>query len=197
MEERVEKIIESIEQSFNKLNTSVELLKKAEDITTSTVGTSSQLINEFESTISKIEQLVKHDFAKEYNKVVTINNQLLKKLDDIDFKGNFEQIFGFAVSNNEIIDSFQKPINTLSEKFQEVKTRIDNKNFNTNFKKIEYEIEKSKELVEGNLNHIYETLLSQNYQQRKEIKIIKIISFSIVLILIATLSIIFFRNSNG
>ena len=124
MEQRVENIIECIEDSFNKLNTSVELLKKAENIASLSAETTNQLINEFQATISSIEKLVKVDFANEYNRVVSVNNQLFEKLDSVDFEN----------------------------KFNDVLTSVSNKNFDTDFHSIKASITQKQEVLAQQLN---------------------------------------------
>ncbi len=121
MEDKIEKIVSNIEQSFNKLNTSVEQLQKAENVASSSVATTSTLIIEFKSSIQSIEKLVKTDFANEYNKLADLNNKLLEKINGIDFDNKFQTL------EQKIIDK------NFDTKFNEVKTQIEQKNFDNNF----------------------------------------------------------------
>ena len=154
MEEKIENIVKTIEESFNKLNTSVEQLQKAENIASSSVVTTSTLITEFESSIKTIEKLVKVDFANEYNKVVKINKDLIaridkidfdkkfndtnKKIDDKNFDEDFKSIFDFVSANNEILDSLQLAV--IPDGFTNVITAIANKNFDTKFDAVKTQI---------------------------------------------------------
>jgi isopentenyl diphosphate isomerase/L-lactate dehydrogenase-like FMN-dependent dehydrogenase len=99
MEEKIEKIVKTIEESFNKLNTSVEQLQKAENIASSSVATTSTLIIEFKSSIQSIEKLVKTDFANEYNKLADLNNKLLEKINGIDFDNKFQTLYSSPLNN--------------------------------------------------------------------------------------------------
>lgn len=154
MSERIEQIITNIEDSFNKLNTSVEQLQKAEYVASSSAATTSTLITEFRSTIDSIEKLIKVDFANEYNKLGKLNKELITKIERLDFDKGFNQlnqkiesknfdeefksIFEFVSANNEILDSFQQIV--IPAGFSNVITAIENKNFNSSFQSIEDKI---------------------------------------------------------
>ena len=124
MEEKIEAIIKTIEESFTKLNTSVDMLKKAEEITTVSTSTTSKLINEFESTISKIETLVKVDFANEYNKLLELQNNLVRQFKDFDFKKSFDDTKKEISSRN------------YNKEFEFLKSTIEKKEFDEKFKEI-------------------------------------------------------------
>jgi CHASE3 domain sensor protein len=144
MEERIEKIIESIEQSFNQLNTSVEQLQKAENVASSSVATTSTLITEFKTSIQSIEKLVKVDFANEYNKVVRLHNQMLERISNVDFDSKFKEVNtnlekkNFDIKFNEI--SQQIADKNFDDKFETVNTSIEKKNFDTKFNDISQQI---------------------------------------------------------
>lgn len=130
MSERIEQIISNIEQSFNKLNTSVEQLQKAENVASTSVATTNTLITEFKSSIQSIEKLIKTDFAIEYNKLADLNNKLLEKINKIDFDNKFQTV------EQRIIDK------NFDAKFNEVKTQIEQKNFDDKFSNLNFAITK-------------------------------------------------------
>src|SRR5690554_2112028 len=137
MEDKIEKIVSNIEQSFNKLNTSVEQLQKAENVASSSVATTSTLIIEFKSSIQSIEKLVKTDFANEYNKLADLNNKLLEKINGIDFDNKFQTLEQKIIDKN-FDNKFQSVEQKITDKnfdtkFNEVKTQIEQKNFDNNF----------------------------------------------------------------
>lgn len=158
MEERIEKIIENIEISFNQLNNSVELLKKAEESTTKATKTSSKLITEFQTTISSIEKLIKTDFANEYNKLYDSHKKLIEKVDKINFETKFQEV-NSAIANKN-----------YDTKFREVNTKIDNVNFDQQFTSTNNLItEKSSEILR---------------KQNKEFNILKKLLMGVVLLII-------------
>ena len=140
MEEKIETIIRTIEESFNKLNTSVEQLQKAENIASSSVVTTSTLITEFESSIKTIEKLVKVDFANEYNKLADLNNKLLEKINKVDFNNKFQSVEQKIVDKN--FDSNFSELNRVvaninfDNKFQSVEQKIVDKNYDKNFSEL-------------------------------------------------------------
>lgn len=137
MEERIEKIIENIESNFTQLNNSVELLKKAEKTTTVATKTTSELISEFQTTIGRIEKVVKIDFANEYNKLYNTHKKLIEKVDKINFDTKFEEV-NTAISNKN-----------FDARFQEIDTKIGNINFDEQFTSTSSLItEKSSEISE-------------------------------------------------
>lgn len=200
MSEKIEQIISNIEESFNKLNTSVEQLQKAENIASSSAVTTSTLITEFESSIKTIEKLVKVDFANEYNKVVKINKDLIaridkidfdkkfndtnKKIDDKNFDEDFKSIFDFVSANNEILDSFQLAV--IPDGFTNVITAIANKNFDNKFKSVEQKIlDKNFDPKFQSIQDNFETLAKDNRQLKNLIYIV------IAFILISAIAAIF------
>jgi hypothetical protein len=140
MEDRIEKIITNIEQSFNNLNTSVEQLQKAEIVATSSVATTSKLITEFKSSIESIEKLIKVDFAYEYNKLADLNNNLLEKINKIDFDNKFQSV------ENKIVDK------NFDTKFNELNTAVANINFDSKFQSVE------KRIVDKNFDNKFSEL---------------------------------------
>lgn len=125
MDEKIEQIINNIEDSFNKLNTSVEQLQKAENIASSSVDTTNTLIAEFKSSIQSIEKLVKVDFANEYNKLADLNNNLLAKINKIDFDNKFQSVEQTIKDKN------------FDTKFFDLNTAVTNINFDNKFQSVE------------------------------------------------------------
>jgi len=123
MSEKIEQIITNIEQSFNKLNTSVEQLQKAENVASSSVVTTNTLITEFKSSIESIKQLVKVDFANEYNKLAVLNNNLLEKINKIDFDNKFQSVEQKIIEKNfdENFQAIQDKLNILITKNESLK----------------------------------------------------------------------------
>lgn len=128
MKTPTEKLLENIEESFIKLNTSVELINKAENITTNSLQTSTTLINEFKNTTEDIGKLIKEDFNHEYKLVHELNVNLIKKINDFDFqniksqvtelrnyiesnrlsdKASIDTIESHVIANNQFLDKFQ------------------------------------------------------------------------------------------
>ncbi len=200
MENRIEQIISNIDKSFNKLNTSVEQLQKAENIASSSVLTASTLITEFKTSIEVIENLVKNDFANEYNKVVKINKDLFaridkidfdkkfndtnKKIDDKNFDEDFKSIFDFVSANNDILDSFQ--LRVIPDGFTNVITAIANKNFDTKFDAVKTQI------TNKNFDNKFKSVEDQLVNQSKEIRHLKkLIYIVFALIIICAIYTIF------
>jgi hypothetical protein len=190
MSERVEKIISNIEESFNKLNTSVEQLQKAENIASSSVLTASTLITEFKSSIEVIEKLVKVDFANEYNKLSDLNNKLLNEINKIDFDNKFQSVEQKIVDKN--FDSKFSELNTavtninFDNKFQSVEQTIKDKNFDTKFTEIQTKIEHK------NFDNKFKSVEEQLVTQTKEIRQLKTLIYLVfALIIICALSTIF------
>lgn len=196
MEEKIEKIIESIETSFIQLNNSVELLKKAEKTTTTATNTTSELISEFQTTISSIEKIVKIDFANEYNKLYDTNKKLIEKLDKINFNQQItlihnlvteksNEILEFVIANNDFLDSFQEIINSIPEKVDELKSDIGNLNS---------EIKIATKTIENEQSNKFNEIIKIIGNQHKEITTLKtvlyVVCFLIVIGAIATILIL-------
>jgi hypothetical protein len=174
MSERIEQIITNIEESFNKLNTSVEQLQKAENIASSSVLTTSKLITDFESSIKSIEKLVKVDFANEYNKLADLNNKLLGEINKINFDNKFQSI------ENKIVDK------NFDNKFSELTTVISNKNFDNKFQSVEQKIiDKNFDTKFQSIEGKFDTL-TKEYRQLKNL-----IYIVFALILISAIATIF------
>lgn len=146
MKTPTEKLLENIEESFNKLNTSVELINKAENIATNSLQTSKTLISEFKSTSENVGQLIKEDFNNQYNKVHELNSKLIDKINEFDFQNVKTQITelrktietnrladktsidtteAHAIANNQFLDKFQNhTFPELSSRISELRREI-------------------------------------------------------------------------
>lgn len=189
MSERIEKIIENIELSFNKLNNSVEQLHKAENIASSSVVTTSTLITEFKTSIEVIEKLVKNDFANEYNKLADLNIILLEKISKIDFEKKF-QFIEQKINDKNFDSNFSELNKVVSEinfdnKFQAIEQKINDKNFNSKFNELNTIISK---INFDNKFQTIEEILDYQIKEIQQLKMLIYIAFS--LIIICTISII-------
>lgn len=189
MSERIEKIIENIEESFNKLNTSVEQLQKAENIASKSVDTTSSLITEFQSSIQSIEQLVKVDFANEYNKLLDTNNELLDKLGKIDFDTKFRDV-NTAIKEINFDGKFQSVEQKIidinfDDKFQSVEQRIIDKNFDIKFSDLNTAVK------DINFDDKFQSVEQKISDQMKEVSQLKtLIYFVFALIIVCTISVV-------
>ena len=189
MENKIEQLIYNIEESFNKLNTSVEQLQKAENIASKSVDTTSSLITEFQSSIQSIEQLVKVDFANEYNKLLDTNNELLDKLGKIDFDTKFCDV-NTAIKEINFDGKFQSVEQKIidinfDDKFQSVEQRIIDKNFDIKFSELNTAVK------EINFDDKFQSVEQKISDQMKEVSQLKtLIYIVIILIVLSSLAVL-------
>lgn len=140
MEERIELLIESIEENLAKLTSTTELLTRAETATGESVKTANVLIKEFDTAITAIRKLVKEDFATEYNRLAVLTRQLIAEISKIQFNERFQLIEEKIVAKNfddkfhEVLTALEKE--NLNGKFNELHATINHKNFDDNFKEV-------------------------------------------------------------
>ncbi|MEA5139066.1 hypothetical protein [Arcicella rigui] len=190
MEDKIEQIVSNIEESFNKLNTAVEQLQKAEKIASSSVDTTSTLITEFKTSIESIEKLVKVDFANEYNNLAGLNNQLLEKINKIDFDNKFHSVEQKVVDKN--FDTKFSELSTavtninFDNKFQSVEQKIIDKNFDTKFSELNTVV------ANINFDNKFQAVEDNLGNQMKEIRHLKTLMYIVfALIIICAISTIF------
>ena len=197
MKTPTEKLLENIEESFIKLNTSVELINKAENITTNSLQTSTTLINEFKNTTEDIGKLIKEDFNHEYKLVHELNVNLIKKINDFDFqniksqvtdlrnyiesnrlsdKASIDTTESHVIANNQFLDKFQNhTFPDLSTSISELQLEL-NENFLRNANHIDLIINKI---------HVLENQIIKNHKKNR-------IQFYIILFFAISIFIIIF-----
>ena len=193
MSEKIDQIIENIEQSFNQLNTSVELLKKAENIASESTQTTSKLIKEFQSNIKSVEKIIKIDFANEYNKLAENNNLLLEKINEIDFDKKFSDVKK-QISQKNFDSDFNNIISEIADinfdkKFKSVELKIGAISFDTKFSSLNNAIAKI------NFDNKFQSVEQKVNSQIKEIRKIKTLLYILfVILIIGILSSIFLKK---